>query len=110
MRDDNMETAKKFVLVKTISTFEHSFVIPMQEGMTVNDHLDYVTCQEIEEFSQEHVDECILPNCTRVITEDEAIELFDKENNYLASWSRDYKLEWMAKQFRPDKEESDDNG
>lgn len=91
---------KKYVLVKTISTFEHSFVIPLQDDMTVNDHLDYVTCNEIDEFSQVHVDECILPNCTRVLNEDEVIELFDKENDYLRSWSREYKLGWIEKQFR----------
>ena len=96
-----MSDEKKYVLVKTISTFEHSYLIPLQEEMAITDHLDYVTCHEVEETSQVHVDECILPNCTKILSEDEAIELFDRENDYLRSWSRGYKLEAINNHFRP---------
>lgn len=99
-----MSDEKKYVLVKTISTFEHSYLIPLQEDMSVTDHLDYVTCHEVEETSQVHVEECILPNCTRLLSEDEAIELFDNENDYLRSWSRGYKLEAINKHFRPERD------
>jgi len=85
----------KYVKVKTISTFEHTYMIPMQEGQTVEDHLDYVVCNEIDEFSQMHVDDCILPNCTEVVDEEEMLATFDKENSYLASWSREKKIEWV---------------
>ena len=83
----------KYVKVKTISIFEHTYMIPMQEGQTVEDHLDYVTCHEVEEFSQLHVDENILMNCTEVVDEEEMLALFDKENDYLRSWSREKKIE-----------------
>lgn len=91
---------QKYVKVKTISTFEITYMIPLQEGMTVNDHLDYVVCQEVEEFSQAHVDESILPNCTEVLTEDEMLALFDKENDYLSSWGREQKIQWVHKQLK----------
>lgn len=90
----------KYVKVKTISTFEHTYVIPLQENMTVNDHLDYVVCNDVEEFSQVHVDECILPNCTEVISEEEMLALFDKENDYLKDWTTEKKVEWVHKQLR----------
>lgn len=93
-------TTKQYVKVKTISVFEHTYIIPMQEGQSVTDHLDYVVCNEIEEFSQMWVDENILPNCTEVIDEEEVLALFDKENGYLASWSREKKLEWVNNNLR----------
>ena len=86
-----MMMTKQYVLVKTISTFEHTYIIPYEEDMKVNDHLDYITCEEIEETSQVHVDEMILPNCTRLINEEEAIEIFDRENDYLKDWSLEQK-------------------
>ena len=95
-----MSDEKKYVLVKTISTFEHSYLIPMQEDMSVTDHLDYVTCHEVEETSQVHVDECILPNCTTVLSEDEALELFDRENDYLRGWSLEQKREYLKTRLK----------
>lgn len=91
---------QKFVMVKTISSFEITYMIPLQEGQTVNDHLDYVTCQDIQEFSQAHIDESILPNCTKVMGVEEMLALFDKENDYLSSWSREKKIEWVHNQLR----------
>jgi hypothetical protein len=90
---------QKFVLVKTICTFEHTYLVPMQPDMTVEDHLDYVTCGEIEETSQAHIDDCILPNSTRVVNVEEALEIFDKENDYLKAWSVHKKLETLNQNF-----------
>jgi hypothetical protein len=83
--------ADEYVLVKTITTFEHSYLIPLQEGMTVEDHLDYITCNEVEETSQLFLDETILRNSTRLLSKDEAIQLFDRENDYLKDWSLEKK-------------------
>ena len=88
-----------FVLVKTISMFECSYLIPRQEGMSEKDHLDYITCNEVEETAQAHIDETILTNSTRVLSEAEAIELFDRENDYLKSWSKAKKIEWLNNNF-----------
>ena len=86
---------KEYVLVKTISTFEHSYIIPLNDDMRVEDHLDYVTCNEVEETSQLFLDETILMNSTRLLSEDEAIELFDRENDYLRGWSLEKKREHL---------------
>ena len=90
---------QKYVLVKTITTFEHSYLIPLQEEQSIKDHLDYITCQEVEETSQLFLDETILMNSTRLLSEDEAIELFDRENDYLKDWSREQKLDSIQRYF-----------
>jgi hypothetical protein len=99
MKEVMQMSANKYVLVKTITTFEHSYLIPLQEEQSIKDHLDYITCKEIDETSQLFLDETILMNSTRLLSEDEAIELFDRENDYLKNWSREKKLEWIQKQF-----------
>lgn len=85
----------KYVLIKSISVFEHTYIVPLREDMRIEDHLDYVTCNDIEEIAQAHIDENILPNSTRVLSEDDAIELFDRENDYLKDWSLDKKLDMI---------------
>lgn len=95
---------QKYVLVKTISVFEHSYLIPLQEEQSIKDHLDYVTCREVEETSQVFLDENILENSTRLLSEDEAIELFDRENDYLKAWSREKKLESIQNYFSKGRE------
>lgn len=100
-----MSDENRYVLVKTISTFEHSYLIPLQEEMSITDHLDYVICHDVEETSQVHVDECILPNCTTLLSEDEALELFDRENDYLRTWSREFKLKSINNHFKKETEQ-----
>lgn len=99
---DYMSDEKKYVLVKTISTFEHTYILPLEEELSIKDHLDYITCNEVEETSQAHVDECILPNSVRAITEKEAIEIFDRENDYLKDWSLEQKKRLFGKKFKED--------
>lgn len=97
-----MSNEKEYVLVKTISTFEHTYILPIEEEMSIKDHLDYITCNEVEETSQVHVDECILPNSVRAITEQEAIEIFDRENDYLKDWSLEQKKKLFGRKFKDD--------
>ena len=52
---------------------------------------DAVTMNECEEFSQEHVGEYIID--TDEISEEKMLELFDKENDYLSSWTKKQKLD-----------------
>lgn len=85
----------KYVMIKTISTFEHTYMIPMQAGQSVEDHLDYVTCEEVEEMSQISLGETILTNSTRVLTQKEALIQFDAENDYLSEWNQEQKLKMI---------------
>jgi hypothetical protein len=60
---------------------------------------DSVTCNEVEEFSQLWLGEQIID--VQELNEEQILELFDKDNDYLKSWSRDQKLNhiknWVAR-------------
>ena len=56
---------------------------------------DSVVMQEVEEFSQEWLGEQIID--TDVISEDQMLQLFEKDNDYLNSWTKEKKIEWVRK-------------
>jgi len=90
------KSGKKLVLVETVSVFRHRYVVECNE----EEHAaDEVVCRlgndDFEEFSQHHVDESI--SSTRVITEQEYMELFDKDNHYLAKWDVEQKKRFINK-------------
>jgi hypothetical protein len=97
----------KYVVVTTVSTFRHRYAIPMDELQALNPDvpvdpewaLDLVTCEDIEGFSQLHIGEQIVDMAEK--SEEEILELFDKDNDYLKDWDRDYKIkhirDWRAK-------------
>lgn len=59
--------------------------------------MDSVTMQECDEFSQMHIGEQIIDVCE--MSEDEMLDLFDNDNDYLKGWNRDYKLQWVKRTF-----------
>ena len=91
----------KYVLVTAISTHRMRYAIPMDELQKLNEEqpvdprwaLDCVTCQEIEEFSQEHLGEQIVDY--DVLTEEEILAQFDKDNDYLTSWTTEQKINYI---------------
>ena len=105
---------KDFIVVTAISTHKMRFVIhkdelqKMNEDITLTDDIafewakDSVTMNEVKEFSQEWLGETIID--VDVKTESEMIELFDRENDYLKSWS----LEQKINRVKDWKENSDD--
>jgi bifunctional DNA-binding transcriptional regulator/antitoxin component of YhaV-PrlF toxin-antitoxin module len=86
----------QFVLVETISTFRHRYVVEVPVG--VDDFgkdkaewaLDTVTMEDASEFSQTHLGETIVSH--RVITQDEILKLCDEDNHYCKSWSTEQKM------------------
>ena len=54
---------------------------------------DTVNMNECEEFSQEHMGEYIVD--TVEMNEEDMLELFDKDNDYLHEWTKDQKIEWI---------------
>jgi len=98
---------KDYVVVTTISQFHHRYVmhkddlqkLNMSIDATDNDlcewAMDTVTCEECEEFSQHHIGEFITD--TYECTEDEMLTFFDRDNDYLKEWTREYKIEWVRK-------------
>ena len=90
---------KKYVVVTTVSSFRIRYVVPMSELSKSNEELpvdpkwtlDGVTCEDYEEFSQEHMGETIVD--WTIENEGEILQRFDSENDYLAEWTKKQKLE-----------------
>lgn len=78
----------KWVLIETVSMFRMRYVVEAPD-----DHpewaLDTVSTNEAKEFSQEHLGETIVSH--RVVTEEEALQICDVDNDYLKSWDSDQK-------------------
>jgi hypothetical protein len=98
---------KKYVKVDCVSTFRQTYMIPwdgLQEtnpDVELNDKLaeewasDTVVSEECNEFSQKYLGEHI--SSIDIITEDEMIEAFDRDNPLLISeWSRERKIAYVA--------------
>jgi hypothetical protein len=91
----------EYVVVTCISSFRQRYVIPVDELAKLNPDapvdpswaLDCVTCQEVKEFSQRHVGEQIID--AQVVKEKEILQFFDADNDYLADWDEEKKLEWI---------------
>ena len=99
------DMTKDYVVVTTISSFRHRYVIHKDDLRKMNGNvepsdaelgewaMDTVTCEECDEFSQEHMGE--MPLDTYECSEDEMLTLFDRDNDYLKGWERDQKIKWV---------------
>lgn len=83
---------KKLYLVETVSMFRMRYVIEAKDPTHAEDE---VVCNtgDLVEFSQKHIDECIIS--TRELTQEEYIKLFNGDNDYLASWEQEQKLKMI---------------
>lgn len=99
-----------YVVVTCISTHRMRYVMHKDDLRKLNTDVeptekdlvdwaqDTVTCQECEEFSQEWLGEQIVD--TYECTEDRMLRLFDRDNDYLKGWARDYKIEHVRKSLK----------
>lgn len=85
----------RYAVLTAVSTFRMRYVIPMKEGETSFNLRDGVTCEEFDEFSQQHLGETIVDH--EELSEEEMLVLFDRDNDYLRSWTREKKIEWVHK-------------
>lgn len=89
----------KLVLVETVSTFRHTYVVRLPDNDPVDYALDDVVSgmdnlnDNLTDVTQNHISEDIFSH--RVITEKEYLEMFDRENAYLSGWPTDKKLEFI---------------
>ena len=94
----------KYVIVTAISSFRQRYVFPVDELQLLNTEVsveghelewanDCVTCEEVQEFSQKWIGEQIVDS--RIATEDEMLELFDTDNDYLKGWDKDFKINYV---------------
>lgn len=91
---DETKIETELVLVDTISMFRMRYVVEVPKGKKEYAS-DTVTMQEAKEFSQEHLDEII--TTSRVISEDELIQICDEDNAYLKEWTREQKLNLITR-------------
>lgn len=92
------EVKGQYVVVTAISSHRMRYVVPMSELQKLNEDcqvdpkwaLDLVTMQEVKEFSQDHIGEQI--SDMFIVSEEEVLDLFDRDNEYASDWSRDYKI------------------
>lgn len=83
---------KVLVLVETISQHRMRYAVLAD----AEEHAcDEVVMERAAELSQEFIGESILSS--RVITEAEYLEIFDKDNDYLKSWDVPKKLSMIHK-------------
>ena len=99
-----------YVVVTAISSFRMRYVMHKDDLRALNKDveptdkeltewaMDVVTCRECEEFSQMHLGEQIAD--VQAASEEEILDLFNHDNDYLKSWSDNYKLEWIRNQLR----------
>ena len=82
----------EYTICTAIQQFRIKYVLPTEVATCDPDVWirDSVTCAELNEFSQQDLGEVIIDTAT--ISEDELLQLFDKENEYLADWSRERKI------------------
>ena len=84
----------KYVLVDAVSMFRQRYAVAVPDELSDEKAkewaMDTVTCEDAEEFSQLHLDEVI--SSTRILSEEELLEQYDEDNDYLRSWSDDMKL------------------
>lgn len=80
---------KVWVMVDAIQTFRMRYLVEAPA-----DHpeyaLDTVTMNEAKEFSQESLPEMIVSH--RIVTEDEALQICDVDNDYIKSWTKEQKI------------------
>lgn len=100
-------TDERYVVVTAVSTFRQRYCIPVSELQKLNIDVDItndpvqqvvwaedeVTMQTIKEFSQKHLGETIVD--TFIVDEPRVLHMFNRDNDYLADWSQEKKLEWI---------------
>ena len=79
-----IEQEMEMVLVETISQYRIRYIVSVPVGKT-DWALDTVTCDMAKEFSQQFIGESLLSS--RVIEEEEMLELFVQDNPWAKSWS-----------------------
>jgi Holliday junction resolvase len=94
----------KWVMVDTVSQHRMRYLVEVPEDQPEEWALDTVTCEEALEFSQEFIGETIISH--RVVTKEEALIQFDKDNDYLIEWDEELKIRnslttWEAQLPKP---------
>jgi hypothetical protein len=90
---------KKLYLVETVSIFRMRYVVEAKEAGHANDEVvmnaGRTDDENWKEFSQKHVDECIVS--TRELTQEEYIWTFNEDNDNLQNFTDEFKFKFINK-------------
>ena len=95
---------KDYVVVTTITSHRIRYVMHRDDLQKLNFEVpvdsvewanDIVSLEECEEFSQKYMGEYIVDAVE--MNEDDMLDLFDKDNEYLSEWTKDQKIELVRK-------------
>jgi len=87
----------EYVLVDAISQYRMRYLVEVPKGKTEWAH-DTVAMEEAKEFSQKHLGETIISS--RVISLEQAVQLFKVDNDYLKEWSEEQVLATALTQMK----------
>ena len=79
----------EWVLVETIQQYRMRYMVQVPKGKS-EWALDTVVYEEAKEFSQKNLGETIVSH--RVVSEEEAIQICDVDNDYTKTWSKEQKM------------------
>ena len=97
-------TDKDYVVVTAISSYRVRYVMHRDDLQKLNFEVpvdsvewanDTVSSEECDEFSQVYMGEYIVD--TVEMNEDDMLDLFDKDNDYLSEWTKDQKIKLVRK-------------
>jgi len=85
-------TEEKLYLVETVNIFRHRYAVKAEN---IEQAKTLVNSNALEELSQEHIQELV--TSSREINEAEYLDIFDKDNDYLKSWTKEQKLSMISR-------------
>ena len=97
--------SEDYVVVNSILSYRIRYVMHKDDLQKLNPDKpcnsvewakDTVTCEECDEFSTEYIGEHIYD--ADLITEEQMINLFDRDNSHIKKWSREQKIDWVRMQ------------
>jgi hypothetical protein len=87
---------KKLYLIETVSMFRMRYVVEAESEFVAEQNFSTNTNNvDYQELSQKHIGESI--TSARKIKKKEYLELFNKDNEYLASWTDEEKFKFVNK-------------
>lgn len=98
------EDQPQYVVVTTIQTFKHTYIIPSSACNTEDPRvgaMDEVTMETVRESSQHWLGEQIIS--ADEVSLSKALQIFDRESPYLSGWSVDQKVQFLNN-WRDDKD------
>ena len=92
-----MNNDNKYAIVTTITSYRTRYAVPVEDNdfKTVEHLKAMVADDKVDEFSQLWLGEQIID--ARVVDEQQMLEMFDAENEYLKGWSTEQKIDFVKK-------------